>query len=218
MATTRKPKRARRSRQAASRIKQAASRIKEAAGEGERPGAIALLKADHREVEELFKEFKKAESTARRRQIAEQICAELKIHTTIEEEIFYPAFLAATKATDIHNEAKVEHAGAKNLIAEIEAGGTSDPLFEARVNVLAEMIKHHVREEEKFGGMFAKARWSKMDLGAVGARMQKRKHELQTSPARRAIGRARANRAAMVRVNAMNGAKRAAREGARRAH
>ena len=118
-------------RQAARQLRQAATKVKEAVMDAPRQNAIALLKADHRAVEELFREFKKVESTARKRQIAAQICTALKTHTIIEEEIFYPAFLAATKATQIHNEAKVEHAGATNLIEEIEAGGTGDPLFEA---------------------------------------------------------------------------------------
>ena len=205
--TSRKPKRAR-------RPSATARPIRRNAGSGDAKNAIALLKADHREVEVLFKEFKKAETATRKRQIAQSICLALRIHTTIEEDIFYPAFLAATGATEIRNEALVEHDGAKKLIAEIESGGPSHPLFEARVTVLAEMIKHHVKEEERFGGMLAKARWSKMDLDALGTRMQLRKDELMISPAKRALGKARANRAAVIGA-ALHGSKRATREGAR---
>jgi hypothetical protein len=209
--TSRKPKRTH-------RPLATARPIRRNAGIGDAKNAIALLKADHREVEALFKEFKKAETATRRRQIAQSICLALRIHTTIEEDIFYPAFLAATGATEIRNEALVEHDGAKKLIAEIESGGPNHPLFEARVNVLAEMIKHHVKEEERFGGMFAKARWSKMDLDALGARMQQRKDELMTSPAKRALGKARANRAAAIRAATTSGSKRTTREAARGAH
>ena len=130
--------------------------------------AIALLKADHRQVEKWFAAFKKARAASRKKTLAEQICNALKVHTTIEEEIFYPAFLAATKDEETHHEAEVEHDGAKKLIAEIESGGPEDEYFDARVTVLSEMIKHHVKEEEQPGGMFAEARKSDMDLDALG--------------------------------------------------
>jgi len=109
------------------------------------------------------------------------------VHTTIEEEIFYPAFLEASKDKDLHHEAVVEHAGAKHLIAEIEESGPDDEYFDSKVNVLSEMIKHHVKEEEQPGGMFAEARKSKMDLDALGARLSERKHELESSGARREV-------------------------------
>lgn len=140
--------------------------------------AIALLKADHRQVEKWFAAFKKARAASRKKTLAEQICNALKVHTTIEEEIFYPAFLAATKDEETHHEAEVEHDGAKKLIAEIESGGPEDEYFDARVTVLSEMIKHHVKEEEQPGGMFAEARKSDMDLDALGQRMKARKEQL----------------------------------------
>jgi len=140
--------------------------------------AIALLKADHREVEGWFKQFKRTKSEARRGKLAEKICQALKVHTTIEEEIFYPAFLAATQDRSLHHEAEVEHEGAKRLIAEIESTHPGDEYYEARVMVLSEMIKHHVKEEEQPGGMFAKARKSDMDLDALGQRMKARKDQL----------------------------------------
>lgn len=140
--------------------------------------AIALLKADHRQVEGWFDQFEKSKSNERKQELAEKICAALKAHTTIEEEIFYPAFLEATDAQDIHHEAEVEHDGAKKLIAEIEAAGPDDDYFDARITVLSEMIKHHVKEEEKRDGMFAKARRSDMDLAALGEQLEARKAEI----------------------------------------
>jgi hemerythrin superfamily protein len=144
----------------------------------QRSDAISLLKADHREVEGWFSEFEKTNSDGKKQELAQKICAALKAHTTIEEEIFYPAFLEATDDKDQHHEAEVEHDGAKKLIAEIEAAGPSDDYFDARVTVLSEMIKHHVKEEEQRGGMFAKARASDMDLVALGEQLQKRKDEV----------------------------------------
>jgi hemerythrin superfamily protein len=143
--------------------------------------AIALLKEDHRQVEKWFAQFQKARATQRKAKLAEQICDALKVHTTIEEEIFYPAFLAATEDEDKHHEAEVEHEGAKRLIATIEEMDPDDDYFDARVKVLAEMIKHHVKEEEKPGGMFAEARKSDMDLDELGARMRTRKEQLKAN-------------------------------------
>jgi len=140
--------------------------------------AIALLKADHRQVEQWFEEFEKARSDSRKSTLAANICAALTVHTQIEEEIFYPAFIEATQDEDTHHEAIVEHAGAKRLIREIEASGPQDDYYDARVKVLAEMIKHHVKEEEQPGGMFAEARKSEMDLEALGEQMLARKKQL----------------------------------------
>jgi len=152
--------------------------------------AIALLKADHRQVEKWFKEFEKARTDGRKLELATDICNALKVHTTIEEEIFYPAFLEATDDKDLHHEAEIEHDGAKNLIAQIDASSPDDEYFGSKVKVLSEMIKHHVKEEEQPGGMFAEARKAKMDLGALGEQMAARKGELQaqfssTSPGAR---------------------------------
>jgi hypothetical protein len=141
--------------------------------------AIALLKADHRQVEKWFAEFKRARASNRKARLAGQICNALKVHTTIEEEIFYPAFLAATQDQDMHHEAEVEHVGAKRLIRTIEETDPEDDYFAARVKVLSEMIKHHVKEEEKPGGMFSEARKSAMDLDELGARLKARKSQLE---------------------------------------
>jgi hemerythrin superfamily protein len=142
--------------------------------------AIALLKSDHRQVEAWFSQFKKARKAERKKDLADRICNALKVHTLIEEEIFYPAFLAATDETELHHEAEVEHAGAKNLISQIEAMNSGDEYYDAKVIVLAEMVKHHVKEEEKPGGMFAKARRSSMDLDELGQRLKARKEQLDT--------------------------------------
>jgi hemerythrin superfamily protein len=140
--------------------------------------AVALLKADHRQVEEWFEQFDSARSAAKKKQLATNICTALKVHTEIEEEIFYPAFLKATKDEDMHHEAVVEHDGAKKLIAEIESMGPEDDYYDAKVTVLSEMIKHHVKEEEQPGGMFAESKKSKMDLVELGAELAARKQEL----------------------------------------
>ena len=138
--------------------------------------AIALLKADHRKVEELFEQYESARS--KKSDIAEQICMELTIHTMIEEEIFYPACREAGVESDMMDEANVEHDGAKTLIAELEAGSPDDEFYDAKVKVLSEEIKHHVKEEEKRGGIFSGAREADLDLKALGEQLAARKQEL----------------------------------------
>jgi len=154
-----------------------------------REDAIGLLKADHREVEGYFEAFEKARSDDRKQQLAEKICRALTVHTTIEEEIFYPAFLEATEEEDLHHEAAVEHDGAKKLIAEIESSGPDDDYYDAKVTVLSEMIKHHVNEEEKRDGLFAKSRQSEMDLQALGEQLAARKAELMNDIPSKSSGR-----------------------------
>ena len=143
-----------------------------------RQDAIALLKGDHRQVEQWFEKFESTRSDERKKKLAQQICQALKVHTEIEAEIFYPAFLEATRDKDTHHEAEVEHEGAKKLIAEIESSGPDDDYYDAKVKVLSEMIKHHVKEEEQRGGMFAEARDSNMDLATLGEQLAVRKSEL----------------------------------------
>ena len=140
--------------------------------------AISLLKADHRQVEKWFQEFESSRSSSRKQTLATNICNALTVHTEIEEQIFYPAFLQATKDKDMHHEAVIEHGGAKRLIAEIEASDPSNDYFDSRVHVLSEMIKHHVKEEEKSDGMFAEAKKSKMDLADLGRQLLERKRAL----------------------------------------
>ena len=141
-----------------------------------KPDAIALLKADHRKVEDLFGKYEK--SRAKKADIAKQICMELTIHTMIEEEIFYPACRRAGVEGDMLDEANVEHDGAKILIAELEAGTPEDDFYDAKVKVLSEEIKHHVKEEEQRDGMFAKAKKADLDLDELGAQLQARKDDL----------------------------------------
>ena len=125
--------------------------------------AIALLKADHRKVEELFEKYAKARG--KKAEIAQQICLELTVHTAIEEEFFYPACLEGVEH-DMLDEAQVEHDGAKVLIAEIEAGSPDDHYYDAKLKVLSEETKHHVKQEEKRGGIFSQVRNSDIDLGS----------------------------------------------------
>jgi hypothetical protein len=140
--------------------------------------AIALLKADHRKVEDLFEKFEKATSSSRKQALAHEICTELKIHTLIEEEIFYPAFRSLIE-DDTLDEAYVEHDGAKVLINDIEAGSPDDDFYDAKVKVLSEEIKHHVHEEEMPAeGMFAQCRKTDVDLVALRDLMAARKTEL----------------------------------------
>ena len=142
--------------------------------------AIALLKADHREVEALFEKFENAQNGSKR-EIAEKICNSLKIHASIEEEIFYPALQGEIEGSTL-NEAYVEHDGAKVLINDIMASSEVDELFDAKVKVLSEEIKHHVGEEEmRAEGMFAQAREAGVDLVALRDEMLARKQVLQTT-------------------------------------
>ena len=141
--------------------------------------AIKLLTQDHREVEALFEQFEKAKDDTKKGEIAKQICTELKIHTMIEEEIFYPALRGKVEDDDL-DEALVEHDGAKVLINDIEAAGPEADFFEAKVKVLQEEVEHHVKEEEKqSGNLFTQARKADVDLDALGEQMAARKAELQ---------------------------------------
>jgi hypothetical protein len=142
------------------------------------PDAIALLKADHREVEGWFEGFENTESAPKKRKLAADICKALRVHTQIEEEIFYPACRNAGISEDLMDEADIEHDAAKKLIGEIESGGPGDDHWDARVSVLSEMIKHHVKEEEQRDGLFAKAKKADLDLDALGAQLKARKTEL----------------------------------------
>jgi hemerythrin superfamily protein len=192
------------------------ARQSRAARNGKTQDATALLKADHREVEGFFKAFERSESATERQSLATKICNALKIHTQIEEEVFYPAFMDATGEQDIHDEALVEHEGAKKLIAEIESGAPGAPLFDAKVKVLSEMIKHHVKEEERMGGMFSKARSAKMDLDALGAALAARKQELERASESKRAGPRRASGAYMGAASMARS--KGARAQARRSH
>ncbi|MBA4354636.1 MAG: hemerythrin [Novosphingobium sp.] len=139
--------------------------------------AIALLKADHRTVEGLFEKFENARDD-KKQALAQQICNELKIHTIIEEEIFYPA-LRGKIEEETYTEAHVEHDAAKLLINDIMASSPDDDFFDAKVKVLSEEIKHHVHEEEaRSEGMFAQAREAGIDMVALRDEMLARKMDL----------------------------------------
>jgi hemerythrin superfamily protein len=145
--------------------------------------AIALLKADHKKVKDLFEQFDKLSdrSKVNKKKIADQICMELTVHTQVEEEIFYPAVREPIKDDDLMDEAVVEHASAKDLIAQISEMDPGDDLYDAKVKVLSEQIEHHVEEEE--GEMFPKVRKTKVDLVALGEQMAARKEELMAGAA-----------------------------------
>jgi len=144
------------------------------------PDAITLLKQDHAAVSKLFEQYDKLgdRALAKKEKLARTICNELKVHTRIEEEIFYPAVESVLpKEQDLLDEAQVEHDGAKTLIAQLDAMKPGDDLFDAKVTVLSEYIKHHVKEEHE--DMFPKVRKTKLDLHEVGMRLAFRKAELK---------------------------------------
>ena len=144
---------------------------------GKAADAITLLKEDHREVEALFEEFEEADAEELE-EIAERVCQMLTVHAQIEEEIFYPRAQEALEGEDqeLVNEANVEHASAKELIAQVEQMSADDALFKATVKVLSEYIKHHVKEEE--GELFPKLKKTDLDLKAIGEQLAERKQEL----------------------------------------
>lgn len=141
---------------------------------------IAMLTEDHENVKQLFEQFEGMTDRAKvsKKKLADQICLELTKHTTIEEEIFYPAVRAAIKDDDMMDEAIVEHASAKDLIAQILEMDPGDDLYDAKVKVLKEMIEHHVEEEEQ--EMFAKAREAegKLNMQELAQQMAQRKQEV----------------------------------------
>jgi len=161
----------------ASAKKTAAPAKKAAAGS---PDAIKLLSTDHAEVKQLFEQYEElvdADADAEERQaLAEQICTMLTVHAQIEEEIFYPAARESIDDEDLLDEAEVEHASAKDLIAQIQEMDADEDLYDAKVKVLGEYINHHVQEEE--GEMFPKCKSAKMDLKALGDEMAQRKQAL----------------------------------------
>ncbi len=141
--------------------------------------AIALLTEDHRKVQKLFKEFESlGESDAGRRgQIVERACAELTVHSTIEEDVFYPAVREATDAADLLDEAEVEHATAKELIAQLQGMKPGDELYEAKFTVLGEYVNHHIKEEQR--EIFPLAKKTGMDMKALGEELMERKRQCE---------------------------------------
>jgi hemerythrin-like domain-containing protein len=141
--------------------------------------AIALLTDDHKAVKKLFKSYHSLiddeAKGSQKAEVAQQICRELTVHAQIEEEIFYPAVRESIDDQDLMDEAAVEHATAKDLIAQIEAMSPDDEYYDAKVTVLGEYIDHHVKEEQD--EMFPKARKA-IDVDAIGAALKERKEEL----------------------------------------
>ena len=143
------------------------------------PSAFELLEQDHREVEEWFAEFDELnEDDDQKAKLAGKICLALKVHAQMEEEIFYPQARETTKDNDLIDEAVVEHATVKNLIAEIEAMEVGEELYDAKMRVLGEMVKHHIKEEEE--ELFPELEAAKLDLNALGKEIAERKEELMS--------------------------------------
>lgn len=140
--------------------------------------AIAMLEDDHAKVKSLFEQFEglSDRSKASKKKVADQICMELSIHAEVEEQVFYPAVRGPVKDDDLMDEAVVEHASAKELIAQIMEMDPGEDLYDAKVKVLSEQIEHHVKEEEE--EMFPKVRKGKVDLVALGAEMEAFKAKL----------------------------------------
>ena len=142
--------------------------------------AFDLLEQDHREVEEWFDEYDELKNNHenRKAELAEKICLALKVHAQLEEEIFYPRAREATKDDDLIDESLVEHATVKNLISEIEEMEAGEELYDAKIRVLGEMVKHHIREEEE--ELFPELQSAKMDLDELGKELAQHKEELMS--------------------------------------
>ena len=142
--------------------------------------ATTLLRRDHETVSALFEQYEKARSNTKKFDLVQEICNELTIHAEIEEEIFYPAVRKAIHDDPMLNEALVEHASLKALIAQVKGKAVdSEPMFDAKITVLSEYVKHHVKEEQD--EMFPKAKKSGLDLKALGAELAARKEELKVT-------------------------------------
>jgi hemerythrin superfamily protein len=135
-----------------------------------------MLRADHKKVSGLFADFEKARSASRKKSIVAEICTELTVHATLEEEIFYPAVKAALRDKELVPEATVEHGSVKDLIAQVEGVEPDGEMYDAKVKVMGEFVKHHVKEEQN--EMFPKAKKTRLDMAALGAQMAARKEEL----------------------------------------
>jgi hypothetical protein len=138
--------------------------------------ALELLEEYHREVDEFFEEYQLVQDPEQKEALALQICLALQVHAQIEEEIFYPAVRGAIEKAELVDEAIVEHTSAKQLIGEIEAMGAGDKLFDAKVKVLGEQVRHHIQEEEE--ELFPEVQSSELDLDTLGHEMAERKRAL----------------------------------------
>lgn len=154
-----------------------AKKTTNSSGVGETQEATKLLRADHKLVSTLFDQYESSRSKEKKKALIEQICQELTIHAQIEEEIFYPKVQVALKDHELVPEAKVEHETLKHLIGQLEEGEPGDEDFDAKVKVLSEYVKHHVREEQR--EIFPKVQSTNLDLQALGAELSQRKEELK---------------------------------------
>ena len=162
--------------------KSSASQQSQRKAAASQPDALEFLKSQHREVEDLFKQFEKLGDegpSEEKEPIVRMACEKLTVHASIEEEIFYPAAREVEDAESLLNEAEVEHNTAKDLIATLDSMDASDPMFSATFTVLSEYIKHHVKEEE--GELFTKVKKSDLDLDALGQELAAQADELMSA-------------------------------------
>lgn len=157
-----------------------AKKTSRAASSSSGPDAIALLRADHKKVSDLYAQYESSRSTAKKKALVATICLELSVHAKVEEEIFYPAVKAALKDKEMIPEAQVEHATLKELIAQVKDKEPDGEMFDAKIKVMSEYTKHHVKEEQN--EMFPKAKASRLDMQELGARIAARKEELMADP------------------------------------
>ena len=162
--------------------KSSASQQSQRKAAASQPDALEFLKSQHREVEDLFKQFEKLGDegpSEEKEPIVRMACEKLTVHASIEEEIFYPAAREIDDVESLLNEAEVEHNTAKDLIATLDSMDASDPMFSATFTVLSEYIKHHVKEEE--GELFPKVKKSDLDLDALGQELAAQADELMST-------------------------------------
>ena len=144
------------------------------------PDAIALLRADHKRVSELFEQYETTRSAAKKKTLVATICQELTVHAKIEEEIFYPAVKAALKDKELVPEAQVEHQSLKDLIAQVKGKEPDGEMFDAKIKVMSEYVKHHVKEEQN--EMFVRAKKTRLDMQQLGEQLAARKQALMDDP------------------------------------
>jgi hemerythrin-like domain-containing protein len=158
------------------------SPAKKTTGRSQRADALSKLRTDHEAVKKMFNTYERKKdnmSNDEKAQLVQMICGELTVHAQIEEEMFYPALrqVSDDDLEEMLDEAQVEHQGAKDLIAQLQGGQPTDPLYDAKVTVLGEQVKHHADEEEN--NMFRKAKRSGVDLVVLGEQLEARSQELK---------------------------------------
>jgi hypothetical protein len=149
-----------------------------------KPDAIAVLAADHKLILRLLHQFERARGIAMKQRLMQYICRKVKVHVALEHEIFHPAFLAATGDADTHREARNGHDCARKLVAQIESCDAEDGFFDARMQILAGIVRHYIQDEEGQNGMFERARGSGMALDELGSQLRARKKALMCVPKR----------------------------------